>query len=211
MYLDKPITAYIEDLAAHKAAPGGGSASALMAAVAGALCSMTANFTTGEKYRDAATKVERILRDCKAATADCLKMVDEDVIAYNAIERAQGLPRATDAEKAARTAAMQEALKGATKVPMALFRGCAELLRLLGELVEICNPNLITDAGVSAYAAYAAMHGARLNAEINCKCIKDEAFVSKVSVEIAETLTECAQLYAGVTAKVDSVMRAKGK
>lgn len=211
MYLDKPITAYIEDLAAHKAAPGGGSASALMAAVAGALCSMTANFTTGEKHKDAAPRVERILRDCKAATGACLKMVDEDVIAYNAIERAQAMTRATDAEKAARTAAMQEALRGATKVPMALFRRCAELLRLLGELVEICNPNLITDAGVSAYAAYAAMHGARLNAEINCRYIKDEAFVANVTAEIARVLTGAAALYESVIAKVNSMMRAKGK
>jgi formiminotetrahydrofolate cyclodeaminase len=134
-------------------------------------------------------------------------MVEEDVIAYGAIERAHAMPKGTDAEKEARTRALQGALKGATRVPLAVFERCAELLRLLDELVDICNPNLITDAGVSAYAAHAAMHGARLNVEVNCKYIKDAVFVADVRAEIGKALAEAERIKNRVTDRVNSRVR----
>jgi len=204
MYLEKPITTYIDDLSARKAAPGGGSASALIAAVAGALCSMTANFTTGEKYKESAAKVEKILRDCKGITGHCMRMIEEDVVEYSALDKAYTMPKSTDAEKEARTRTLQDALKGATRVPLALFGRCVELLRLLDELVDICNPNLISDIGVSAYAAHAAMHGARLNVEVNCKYIKDAVFVADVQAEIGKALVEAEKIRNRVTEKVNS-------
>jgi formiminotetrahydrofolate cyclodeaminase len=211
MYIEKPIATYMDDLSAHKPAPGGGSASALIAAAAGALCAMTANFTTGEKYKDNAGKVERILRDCKAITGHCLKMVEEDVVAYGAIDRAYAMPKGSDAEKEARTRVLQEALKGGTRVPMTLFGRCVELLRLLDELVNFCNPNLITDAGVAAYAAHAAMHGARLNAEINCKYIKDAPFVASVREDIATRSKAADEIASRIIEKVNARVSGRDK
>lgn len=207
MYLDKPITVYVADAAARKSAPGGGSVSAMVAALAGTMCSMAANFTTGEKFKDAAPKIDAILRDCAAVTDDCLKMVEKDVIEYGAIDRAYTMPRGTEEEKQARAAAVQEAMKTAMGVPLALFRRCAELFRLLDRLVDISNPNLISDVGVSAYLADGAMHGARLNVEINCKYLKDEALVSKTRAEIEKTLAECAKIKDRVTGIVNSKVK----
>ncbi len=204
MYLDKPITVYIDDAAAWKSAPGGGSVSALAGALAGTMCSMAANFTTGEKYQEVAPQIEGILKDCAAITDDCLKMVEKDVIEYGAIDRAYAMPRGTDEEKAARRAAIQEALKAAMGVPLDLFRRCADLMRLLDQLADIVNPNLVSDVGVSAYLADAAMQGARLNVEINCKYLKDEELVSKARAEIEKTMNECAGIKDRVTRTVNS-------
>ena len=109
--------------------------------------------------------------------AELERLVQTDTEAYGGVAAAQKMPRQTDEEKAARSAAMQEALKQAAEVPRAAVRACHGVIEVAAALVDKGNPNLITDVGVAAKFALAAMECAVLNVEINLIYIKDKAYV----------------------------------
>ena len=203
MYLEKPITTYLEDAASNKPAPGGGSVAALAGALGASMSAMAANFTVGkEKYKDVEPQVRELLDESMKIMNACSKIVEDDVTAYNNYTSASKMPKETDEQKAARTAAMQEALKGAMAVPMELVRNCAAQVGVADKLVDIANPYLISDVGVSVLLADAAMQGARLNVEINLKYLKDKDLVEKTRKELDETLASCEGIRARVFGKV---------
>jgi formiminotetrahydrofolate cyclodeaminase len=102
---------------------------------------------------------------------------------------AYGLPRETDEEKAARSAAIQTGSKKATLVPLAAARACAEVIDLCQPAADLGNPNVVSDAWVAVLAAQAGLRSAALNVLINLGAIKDEAFVSQHRAELDETLS----------------------
>ena len=120
---------------------------------------------------------------------------------------AQKLPRGTDEEKAARRAAMQEALQAAAEVPRAAARACHQVLEIAAELVDKGNPNLITDVGVAAKFALAAMECAALNVQINLAYIKDDSYNAACRKEMAPLLHAGARLAAEVWEKVNRHIR----
>jgi formiminotetrahydrofolate cyclodeaminase len=128
--------------------------------------------------------------------------MDADVNEYSKVTAAYGMPKDSDEQKAARTAAIQEALKAAMAVPLEAFRACNEVIQSLKNLVDIANPNLISDVGVSAILCLGGMEGARLNVEINLAFLKDEGLVSKVREEIDSTTYLARQVQAEVVEKV---------
>jgi glutamate formiminotransferase/formiminotetrahydrofolate cyclodeaminase len=115
-----------------------------------------------------------------------LELVDEDTEAFNAILKAFELPKGSDEEKALRTAAVEEATKNASLIPLTVMKEAFKVFPLLEEMVAKGNPNSVTDAAVGVLAARACIRGAYLNVRINVKGLKDRAFAEKLITECAE-------------------------
>ena len=171
---------YLDLLKSDAPAPGGGSVSALSAAQGVGLVAMVADLTIGrEKYAE----YEEI---CKAAKEEALKLyaelvagIDKDTEAFNKVSAAYKLPKNTDEEKAARSAAIREANVGATEVPFETVKLCLDGLKITETMVGKSNPNAASDLGVAALNLLSGIRGAWLNVKINLPGIKDEALKAK--------------------------------
>ncbi|ATQ68559.1 MULTISPECIES: methenyltetrahydrofolate cyclohydrolase [Methylosinus] len=209
MTKDESITKFLDDLASERPTPGGGGAAAVMGAIGAALVSMVANLTIGKK------NYEAVEDDLKAARAEAERLrgeltaaIEEDVVAFNSVMGAYGLPRATDEDKAARTAAIQAALKEATLAPLRAVKACFEVILLSEAAAEKGNLNVISDAGVAVLAANAGLRSAALNVYINAKSIKDRAFAEEQIAAVEALLAQAAEkteaVYATVRGKIGS-------
>ena len=125
------------------------------------------------------------LAESETLRGELLDLADHDVAAFGAVAACYGMPRKTDEEKAARTAAMQSALQNAARVPLATAEKCLAVLALAGPVGEKGNTNVVSDAAVALYLAQAALKAAVINVNINLKFIKDEAFVQEVAAQRA--------------------------
>lgn len=198
---DQPIRQFLDALASDAPTPGGGGAAALCGALGAALVAMTANLTVGRKQYAAVEDEMRAL----VVRADQLRerltaLVDEDAAAFDRVSAAYKLPRATDGEKQARSDAIQAALKAASDPPLRMVEAARAVLELSVPAAERGNANLVSDAGVAAHLALAAMQGARLNVEINLRAIHDDAFVRASRERLAAA-------FAGATDVVATVER----
>ena len=206
--VDMTCTAFANETASESPAPGGGSISAYMGALAASLATMVANLSSHkagwddrwEEFSNWAVKGQHI-KD------ELLHLVDEDTNAFNKIMDAFGLPKKTDDEKKARTAAIQEATKYATQVPFRTMQKAFEAFEVINAMVEIGNPNSITDAGVGALCARSAVIGAGLNVKINAASLKDEEFKAKILADAAaieaKAIAEEQRLIAEVNKKIN--------
>lgn len=189
MIKDQSVGAFLDGLASKNPTPGGGSAAAIMGAMGAALASMVCNLTVGkEKYADVEPEMRAALERSEALRAQLLALVNDDVRVFDAVMAAYGMPKGTEEEKIARSAAIQRALKEATEVPLACARACADLIELTRIVAEKGNKGVISDAGVAVLAANAALRSAGLNVYINAGAIADRAF-AEASVAALEALS----------------------
>ena len=174
------VTEFVNLMASDAPAPGGGSAAALEGALGAALTAMVCALTVGKKkYADVqelAVESQKKAEDLKARFVD---VMDRDTEAFNAVSAVFAMPKDTDEQKAARKAAMQEALKGCTKTPFEMMQLTCETLELTRSLVGRLNASAASDLGCSALALRAAIQGAWLNVLINISGIADEAFAAE--------------------------------
>lgn len=194
-----------ERLASSAPVPGGGSASALTGALAAALVEMVCELTTG---RAEYAEVESVARQAGAAAADLrialLAAADDDAVAYQAVVTARALPRGTDDEKAARSAAVSEAIVGATEVPLRIARLASEVLELAASMATLGNVRAVSDAGVAALVAAAALRGAALNVMINVPSLPEgHALATEAPARVAELETAAAAREGQALATVD--------
>ncbi len=195
MFVEKPVVTFMDELASSAPAPGGGSAAALVAATGAALVSMVANLTVGKKkYANVQDDVQRILTRSETLRQKCLDLLEGDVAAYTQVSVAYKMRRDTEEQKKARGMAIQKALKQATAVPMELAEACVGILNLCPESAEKGNVRAVSDVGVGALAAEAALRAAALNVLINLGSIKDEAFVQNERARLDALLDGKAQL-----------------
>jgi formiminotetrahydrofolate cyclodeaminase len=207
-YLEEPLGGYSDALASGRPTPGGGSAAALVGALGAALNSMVANFTVGrEKFAAVEEEVRALLEESERLRGELERLTQADTEAYGRVAAAQKMPRGSDEEKAARGEAMQEALQAAAEVPRAVVKVCHRVLETAAEMVEKGNPNLITDVGVAAKFALAAMECAALNVEINLAYIKDDSYNAACRKEMAPLLHAGTRLAAEVWEKVNRHIR----
>lgn len=184
--VDLTCTGFCEETASESPAPGGGSVSAYMGALAASLGTMVANLTGGKAaYDDEWEKFSDVAVHGQQIKNELLHLVDEDTNAFNKIMNAFGLPKKTDEEKAARSAAIQEATKFATEVPFRTMQKSMEAFEVCRAMVEWGNPASVTDGGVGALAARSAVMGAHLNVKINASSLKDEAFKNDILAKAA--------------------------
>ncbi len=205
MLTQKPVSTFLNELASSAPAPGGGSAAALGAAIGAALVSMVANLTVGKKqYVDVEEDIQRILERSETLRRRCEELLEQDVAAYTKVSEAYKMPRDTDEQKEARSAAIQDALKGATSVPMALAEACVEILKLCPESAEKGNVRAVSDVGVGALMAEAALRAAALNVWINLGSIKDQDFVRREGERLNALLDGKAQLKEEILKNVEA-------
>lgn len=196
---------FLDQLAGRAPTPGGGSAAAIMGAMGAGLVSMVCNLTLGKaKYAAVEGDMLNLLEAAERARASLTALIAEDVVVFDQVMAAYGLPKGTDAEQQQRSAAIQSALQAATDVPLACARGCAEVMRLSGRAAEQGNLNVISDAGVAVMAAYAGLQSAALNVYINAGAIQDADFVARSVAEIERLVAEGERAVQSVYALVKS-------
>lgn len=186
--IDMTCKGFAEETASESPAPGGGSISAYMGALGAALGTMVANLSSHkagwddrwEEFSDWAEQGQALLREL-------LHLVDEDTEAFNRIMAVFAMPKSTDEEKAARSAALQEATLYATQVPLRTMKASVKVFPLVEAMASEGNPNSVSDAGVGALAARSAVLGACLNVKINAAGLKDRATAETLVAE-SETL-----------------------
>jgi formiminotetrahydrofolate cyclodeaminase len=189
----RPIAGFLDDLASESATPGGGSAAAIMGAMAAALVSMVCNLTIGKvNYRDVEEELGAVRSKAERFRRELTAMIEQDVKAFEEVMRAYAMPRRTSEEVCARSQAIQAALKEATLVPLRCCRTCQEIIDLSAIAADKGNRNVVSDAGVAVLAADAGLRGAALNVFINVRAIKDTAFVEENRKEVNQLLTYAA-------------------
>ncbi len=178
------LTGFANLTASETPAPGGGSVSAYLGSLGVSLATMVANLSSHKRgwdsrwefFSDWAEKGQK-LKD------ELLFLVDEDTRSFNLIMEAFGLPKGTEAEKAARTQAIQDASKYAMEIPLRVMRKSFEAMELIEAMVREGNPASVTDAGVGALCARSAVLGACLNVKINGSSVDDKTFVGNMLLE----------------------------
>ena len=179
-FLEKPIIQFLDELASSAPVPGGGSTAALAGALAAALVSMVGNLTVGKKrYAGVEAEVKALLNQSELLRQRLADLLVSDTQVYGSLSQTYRLPRGSEEEKAVRTAAIQEALKGAEEVPMQIAEACVEVLDLCTPMAEMGNRLAVSDAGVAALLAEAGLRSAALNVLINLAYIKDEEFTRR--------------------------------
>lgn len=180
--VEQRVIDFVAATASKEPTPGGGAIAALTAATGAALAEMVANLTFGKKgYEAVQTEMEALQAKAEAIRERMLELSQADADVFNIFMNALGLPKNTDEEKAARTAAIQQAYKDAAMVPFEI----GELANQIFDLAELAsrkgNQNLITDGIIAAINARAAVKSAFLNVRINLSGIKDESFVAELT------------------------------
>jgi formiminotetrahydrofolate cyclodeaminase len=187
------IAGFLDALAAKQSTPGGGGAAALTGSQAAALLSMVINFTLGSsKYAGVQDEMAACLEVSERLRRELLALADADEAAFAQVTACYAMPKASDAEKAARTAALQDALQAAAQTPLTTAERCLEVLRLVAPVGAKGNTNVTSDAAVALYLAGAALRAAIVNVNINLKFIKDTGFVEQTAVQRDRLLADAA-------------------
>jgi len=188
-------------------APGGGSVAALMGAMAGALAAMVANLTVGKKaYQEVEDEMKAVAVDAQRMKDACLRAIDADTKAFDAVMAAMRMPRGSDEEAAARDAAVQQATQHAIDVPLGVLRTCRDALAPIAAVAERGNQNSLSDAGVAALCARAGAHGAYLNVLINLPGVSDAHYVASTRAEASRIMEETAARASEIIERVTSAL-----
>ncbi len=172
---------FADETASESPAPGGGSIAAYVGALGVALGTMVANLSSHKKGWDERWETfSNHAEQGQQIKGELIRLVDADTRAFNRIMEAFGLPKGTEAEKAARTQAIQEATKYAIEVPFRVMEVAFSSLALIRAMAETGNPNSVSDAGVGALCVRAAVLGAFMNVRINAAGYADQAFVEDI-------------------------------
>ena len=179
MYIDQPLRYFLDQLAGSSPVPGGGSVAALVGALGAGLVTMVGSLTSGkEKYQNVQSQIEELLKQSESLRVEMQNLIQKDTEVFSALSAVYKMPRSTDAEKAARTAKMQEALKNACQVPFDIGVKSLEVAKIAKRAAEIGNVAAVSDAGVAVLLSRACAQSAALNVKININSIKDQAYNS---------------------------------
>lgn len=206
--VDLTCTGFAEETASESPAPGGGSISAYMGSLAAALGTMVANLSSHKPGWDARWEFFSEWADKgQAMMSQLIHLVDEDTNAFNKIMAVFAMPKGTAEEKAARAKAMQDATLYATQVPLQTMKASFATFEIIRAMAVEGNPNSVSDAGVGALAARAAVLGAGLNVKINAAGLKDrtvaDALVAEANQLIADACREEAEILEIVNGKIN--------
>ena len=197
------VTQFADVLASDAPAPGGGSTAALAGALGAALTAMVCRLTEGrKKYEEHQEFVLEVKEKATALQAKFIDVMDRDTEAFMVISNAYGMPKATDEEKAARSAAIQAGLVKSTETPMEMMELSAETIALTESLLGKFNTASASDLGVGALTLRTAVQGAWLNVLINIGSLKDkklaESYRAKGQALVDQVVAAADRVYAEV-------------
>lgn len=205
--MDMTCAAFANETASESPAPGGGSISAYMGALGAALGTMVANLSSHKPgWDDRWEEFSKYAVVGQKIKDELLWLVDEDTQSFNKIMNAFGLPKGTDEEKAIRRQAIEEATKYATEIPFKTVQRSFDVFALCEAMVETGNPNSVTDAGVGALCAKAAVTGAYFNVRINAATLQDKEFAADIVKKAYEYVEKAAALEAKIVKRVEEII-----
>lgn len=189
MIRNESVQGLLEALAAGTATPGGGSATALLGAMAAALVGMVCRLTQGrQSSAGVEAEIGAVLARSEHARARLAELIEQDVEAYAAVMRAYEMPRGTDEERAARGRAIQSGLVAATRTPLECARCCGEVMELARYVAREGNRNAVGEAAVAMLTAQAALRSSALNVYINTRSIRDAHFVATTLADLEQIM-----------------------
>lgn len=205
---DSSVHALLERLASNDPVPGGGSASALAGAMGAALVAMVAELTIGRPdYAEHEPALQEIRAAARELRAELLDLAEQDATAYEAVVRARRMPKDSEADRDMRAATLRTTMVDAARVPLRTATVAAEVLDLAQRIAPIGNPHAVSDAGVAAQLAAAALRGALLNVRINLPYLaNDEPLRHSAPTEIARLGALAADGERAAMAAVDARM-----
>lgn len=184
-------TDFVEVLASKAAVPGGGGASALVAAVGTALGNMVGSLTVGKKkYINVEEEMLALKARCDVLQSKLLHLVEQDAECFEPLSKAYGLPSKTEEEKAEKERVMEGALKVACSVPMEIMAACCEAIDIIADFAAKGSALAISDAGVGVVFCEAALKGASLNVYINTKAMKDREYADALNQK-CDAMLDC--------------------
>ena len=201
---------FVDLLASDAPAPGGGSAAALEGALGAALTAMVCSLTTVGKSKEKYAEYQEFVVESQKKAADLklrfVDVMDRDTDAFNVVSAAFRMPKSTDEEKAARSAAIQKGLEACTATPFEMMELATETLELTASLLGKTNDSAASDLGVSALSMRAAIQGAWLNVLINIGSLKNkelaEDYRKKGEAMLAKALPLADQIYQNVLSQM---------
>jgi len=201
------LNAFADETASESPAPGGGSISAYVGVLGVSLGTMVANLSASKKgWEDRWEEFSNWAEKGQAYKKQLLDLVDEDTRSFNAIMNGFSLPKGTDEEKAIRKQAIQDATKYAIEVPLKVMEVSLATMEIMKAMVEIGNPNSITDAGVGALCARTAVMGAHMNVKINTGSYDDKTFVADILKKSAAIEEQAVKLEGDIVALVNKAI-----
>lgn len=202
---DLSCAAFADETASESPAPGGGSIAAYMGALGASLAAMVANLSAHKAgWDDRWEEFSKWAEQGQWIKDDLIELVDEDTRSFDGVMAAFGLPKTSDEEKAARTAAIQEATKYATEVPFRTMQRSFDAFEIITAMAENGNPNSVSDAGVGALCARSAVLGAFLNVKINAASLKDRAYADSIVAKGSELVNRAIEQESAILAVVNS-------
>lgn len=185
MLTNRSLLELLDAFSSPDPTPGGGSASALAGALGAALLAMVAGLPkTRTNTPEERSTLDDVRRQLLKLRATLVELVDRDAAAYDLVVAAYKKPKTTDSEKAERKAAIAEALRAATDVPLETMKACAEVLGLGKTVAEHGNVSAASDIGVGLHLAMAGLTGGRLNVETNLSSLGDEAYARSLREQL---------------------------
>lgn len=205
--IELTVSDYLNDLASDSPAPGGGSAAALCGAQGAGLAAMVASFTIGRKKFAEFEENAIAVRDAELFLVDRLKaQIDKDTEAFNLVAWAFKMPKTTDEEKQARSAAIQAGTLVSTQVPFETMVLALAALKTAEKLLSGFNDGAASDLGVAAWNLLTCVKGAWLNVCINIGSLKDKEAAESFRVRGLALLKEAEEIAAKIAAKADEII-----
>lgn len=178
---------YLNDLAAKKSVPGGGTAAALTAAQGVALLSMSCNFTIGKKaFQKFEAEIQGYLPQLESLRQDMFAGINKDIAAFKSVMLHY-------TKKTSDQSALEDSLKLASQVPLELIELCLKALTIQNRLLTITNPNLVSDVIIGKHLLHCAIVSSKENVEINLKSITDENFLKETHATLKQYLRSYTQ------------------
>ena len=201
------VASFADLLGSDAPAPGGGSAAALEGSLGAALTAMVSALTLGRKkfadHQELARESFELASDLKARF---LAAMEKDTEVFNVFSSAMALPKSTEEEKAARSAAMQEALVACIESPLHMMELCLDAMKLTDRLVGKSNANAVSDLGVAALSLTAAVRGAWLNVLINLGSFRDADAAQRYRTRAQELMDDTCALGENIYHSVEAAL-----
>ena len=209
---DLTVKGFLDALASDAPTPGGGAGAAVVGALGASLVKMLAGLTVGRpKYAAHDALMKAVVQGAGESAERLLALADEDAKAYDAVSAAYRMPKATPEEQAARTAAVQAAMKGAIEPPLKVMEECLEAIGLAKNAVAVGNANAASDGAAGAEFCRSAMVVAAYNVRINLVSITDAAYAKEIRTRLDEMLYMGAATATEIDSRVQDLWKPKPK
>jgi len=202
-FADDTLAGFVDRLSSAEPIPGGGSAAAVTASIAASLVAMVASLSRGRAaYEPFRATIERSDAEGRRLAERCLTLADEDAAAYGTFAAAMKMPRESEEQKAARTAALGAAATVAAQVPLAVVGSCREIVAAAEELAGRSNRNASSDLAVAAYLAVAAARSAAENVRVNLPTVPDRVVADDLGFRTDEAVADIERIARAVRSVV---------